>query len=60
MGRPAWLVGGVSQLTASTQVYLRQLHDGDYAACLFNRGASSDAAEEDCLQTLETTQPYCR
>ena len=38
MGRPAWLVGGASQITANTQVYLRQLHDGDYAACLFNRG----------------------
>lgn len=37
MGRPAWLIGGLSQLGAKTQVYLRQLFNGDYAAALFNR-----------------------
>jgi hypothetical protein len=38
MGRAAKLVGGVSQMTATTQVYTKQLHNGDYAATLFNRG----------------------
>ena len=40
MGRAARLLGGTSQLTAPTQVYLRQLADGDYVATLFNRGGA--------------------
>merc|ERR1719397_574031 len=37
MGKPAWLVGGASQISQLQQVYVRQLANGDWAAALFNR-----------------------
>eukprot|EP00928_Gymnodinium_smaydae_P014250 TRINITY_DN15190_c0_g2_i3.p1 TRINITY_DN15190_c0_g2~~TRINITY_DN15190_c0_g2_i3.p1 ORF type:complete len:543 (+),score=49.42 TRINITY_DN15190_c0_g2_i3:67-1629(+) len=37
MGKPARLVGGVSSVKQLSQVYVRQLTNGDYAVALFNR-----------------------
>ena len=44
MGRAAKLVGGTRAITASTQVYLRQLIDGDFVAALYNRDDSKALA----------------
>lgn len=55
MGRAAKLVGGIRQLTASTQVYLKQLENGDYAATLFNRG--HDGAANITLQWAAMWMP---
>ena len=44
LGRAAKLVGGTRAITASTQVYLRQLIDGDFVAALYNRDDSEALA----------------
>ena len=44
MGRAAKLVGGSRAITAPTQIYLRQLVDGDFVAALYNRDDSEALA----------------
>ena len=44
MGRAAKLVGGTRAITAPTQIYLRQLVDGDFVAALYNRDDSEALA----------------